>query len=107
MLNSNATGTQAIVALWDNGIVRLYTYSGGTLAQLAQANATGISTTADTPLVVSYSAGTYSVGFNGISLFSHTLSAGQQTTFGASTYFGVAFNKDNDRIRLDNFEVKK
>jgi hypothetical protein len=107
VLNANATGSQSIDVLWDNGVVRLYRYSGASLTQLTQASAAAISTTAGTPLVVRYSAGTYSVSFNSVALFNYTLSAADQTTFGANTSFGVAFNADNDRTRLDNFEVKQ
>jgi hypothetical protein len=108
VMNANATGTQAIVVLWNNGVVRLYTYGGGnTLTQLAQGNSVGISTLFDTPLVVTYSAGTYSVSFNGSLVLTWTLTVAQQTTYGSNTYFGVAFRNDADRIRLDNFEVKQ
>jgi hypothetical protein len=107
VMNADAAGTQAIVVWWDASVVTLFRYVGGNLTQLAQANAAGISTTVDTPLVVTYTAGTYSVSFKAASLFSYTLSAADQTTFNADTYFGVAFNDDPDRIRLDNFEVKQ
>jgi hypothetical protein len=111
VLNANPTGTQAIVVLWDNGVVRLYRYTGGTLNQRASATAAAISTTVDTPLVVTHAAGSYSVSFNNVSLFSYTLTPGDLTalgpTFSANTYFGVGFRNDPDRIRLDNFEVKK
>jgi hypothetical protein len=107
VLNANATGSQSIDVLWDNGVVKLYRYSGGSLTQLAQASAAAISTTVGMPLVVTYSAGTYSVSFNGVALFSYTLTGADQTTFGANTYFGVAFNADNDRTRLDNFAVQQ
>jgi hypothetical protein len=107
VLNANATGSQSIDVLWDNGVVKLYRYSGGSLTQLAQASAAAISTTVGTPLVVTYSAGTYSVSFNGVALFNYTLTVADQTTFGANTYFGVAFNADNDRTRLDNFGVQQ
>lgn len=107
VLNANATGSQSIDVLWDNGVVKLYKYGGGSLTQLAQASAAAISTTVGMPLVVTYSAGTYSVSFNGVALFSYTLTVADQTTFGANTYFGVAFNADNDRTRLDNFGVQQ
>jgi hypothetical protein len=107
VLNANATGSQSIDVLWDNGVVRLYRYSGGTLTQLAQASAAALSTTVGLPLLVTYTAGTYSVSFNGVALFNYTLTAADQTTFGANTYFGVAFNADNDRTRLDNFGVQQ
>jgi hypothetical protein len=107
VMNANVTGTQAIVVWWDTSVVTLFRYVGGGLTQLAQANSAGISSTADRPLVVTYSAGTYSVSFNGVPLFTNTLSAADQTTFGANTYFGVVFNDDPDLIRLDNCEVKR
>ena len=107
VLNANATGAQSIDVLWDNGVVRLYRYTGDTLTQLAQANAAAISTTVGMPLVVTYAAGTYSVSFNGVALFNYTLTVADQTTFGSNTYFGVAFNADNDRTRLDNFGVQQ
>jgi hypothetical protein len=107
VLNATATGSQSIDVLWDNGFVRLYRYSGGTLTQLAQASAAAISTTVGMPLVVTYAADTYSVSFNGVSLFNYTLTVADQSTFGANTYFGVAFNADNDRTRLDNFGVQQ
>jgi hypothetical protein len=107
VLNANATGAQSIDVLWDNGVVRLYRYSGGILTQLAQASAAALSTTVGMPLVVTFVAGTYSVSFDGAALFNYTLTAADQTTFGANTYFGVAFNADNDRTRLDNFGVQQ
>jgi hypothetical protein len=107
VLNATATGSQSIDVLWDNGVVKLYKYSGGSLTQLAQTSAAAISTTVGMPLVVTYSAGTYSVSFNGVALFNYTLTVADQTTFGSNTSFGVAFNADNDRSRLDNFEVKQ
>jgi hypothetical protein len=107
VLNANAAGTQAIVVLWNNSVVRLYTYTGGTLTQLTSAASAGISTTVDRPLVVTYSAGTYSVSFNGAPPFTWTLTAPQQLTYGSNTYFGIGFRNANDGIRLDNFEVKQ
>jgi hypothetical protein len=107
VLNATATGSQSIDVLWDNGVVRLYRYTGGTLTQLAQADAAALSTTVGLPLVVTYGAGTYSVSFDGVALFNYTLTVPDQTTFGTNTYFGVAFNADNDRTRLDNFGVQQ
>lgn len=107
VMNANSTGTQAIVVWWDTSVVRLFRYVGGGLTQLAQANSAGISTTVDTPLVVTYGAGTYSVSFSGVPLITNTLSAADQTTFGSNTYFGVVFNDDADLIRLDDFEVRR
>ena len=107
VMNANATGTQGIVIWWGAGVIRIFRYTGGGLAQLAQANTGNLSTTADVPLVATYSAGKYTVSFNGTVTLVYTLSAADQTTFGANTQFGVVINDDPDRIRLDDFEVKR
>jgi hypothetical protein len=107
VMNANQAGTQGIVVWWDANVVRLFRYSGGGLTQLAQGAAAGLSTGADRTLVVTYTAGTYAVSFNGASVFNVTLSAGDQATFGSNTYFGIVFQNDPDRIRLDDFQVTK
>ena len=57
--------------------------------------------------MVTYAAGTYTVTFGGAALITYPLSAADQATFGANTYFGVVFNTDPGSVRLDNFEVKR
>jgi hypothetical protein len=107
VMNANATGTQEIAVSWDNGVVRLLKSSGGVVTQLAQANSAGLSTAADTALVATYNAGTYTVSFAGVGLITYPLSAPDLAMFGTNTYFGIGFSNDPDRIRLDNFEVKR
>ena len=107
VMNANVSGTQEIVATWNNGIVRLLKSSSGVVTQLAQANSAGLSTTADTALTVTFNAGTYDVSFAGVSLITYALTAPDLATFATNTYFGVAFGNDPDRIRLDNFLVKR
>jgi hypothetical protein len=107
VLNATSTGSSAFVAWWDAGTVRLQKYSGGTFSTVASAAGGALSRTSDAALSVTATGTRYTVTFKGSTVITYTLSAADIATFGANTYFGVAFEGDPDVLRIDDFTVTR
>lgn len=107
VLNANQLGTQAFAAWYDAGTVQLLRYVNGTATFVAGGTVTTPANNTDVPLAVTFSAGKYTVSFNNAQVLTYTLSAADQTAFGANTYFGVVIYDDPNVVRLDDFQVTR
>jgi hypothetical protein len=104
VMNANAAGTQAFAVWYDAGQVQLLRYVNGVATFVAAQNVAPPTNNLDVPLKVTYNAGTYTITFNGATL-SYTLTAADQVTFGANTYFGIVIYDDPNVVGLDSFLV--